>query len=57
MYFQEGKEYANNLGLLYFEASAKNNINIQDIFLEIAKKLPSNGNEEISQKIELIKNK
>ena len=57
MYFQEGKDYANNLGLLYFEASAKNNINIQDIFLEIAKKLPSNGNEEISQKIELINNK
>ncbi len=37
---KESKDYAEKHGLLHFEVSAKKNINIQEVFLEIAKKLP-----------------
>ena len=37
---QEADDYAKSLGLRYFEASAKMNIGIDDIFTEAAKALP-----------------
>ena len=37
---QEADDYAKGLGLKYFEVSAKENINIEDMFLDIAKALP-----------------
>ena len=37
---QEAEDYAKGIGLRYFEASAKMNIGIDDIFMETAKSLP-----------------
>ena len=33
---EESENYAKQQGLLYFEVSAKNNSNVQEIFLELA---------------------
>lgn len=37
---EDAKSYAEESGLLYFEASAKNNINVTDIFDSVADALP-----------------
>jgi hypothetical protein len=42
MILKEAKEFADSNGLFHFEVSAKNNINIKEVFLAIAKKLPLN---------------
>ena len=51
---QEADDFAKGLGLRYFEASAKMNIGIDDIFYETAKSLPreqrSRRNVDISKK-------
>ncbi len=51
---QEADEFAKGLGLRYFEASAKMNIGIDDIFYETAKSLPkekgSRRNVDIAKK-------
>ncbi|EPZ34905.1 ras-domain-containing protein [Rozella allomycis CSF55] len=36
----EGQAKANELGLMYFETSAKSGVNVETVFVEIAKKLP-----------------
>ncbi len=36
----EAKEYANELDLLYFETSAKENVNVEELFNTIAEKIP-----------------
>lgn len=40
--FEEAKSYAEENGLLFMESSAKTAMNVNDIFLAIAKKLPKN---------------
>ena len=37
---EDAEEYARSLGLRYFEASAKNNIGVSELFTEVAKALP-----------------
>ncbi len=37
---QEARDYCEQYGLFHFEVSAKANINIQEVFLTIAKKIP-----------------
>lgn len=37
---QEAKDYATELELLYFETSAKENINVEELFNSIAGKIP-----------------
>lgn len=39
---EEAQAYADENGLLYMETSAKTAMNVNDIFLAIAKKLPKN---------------
>lgn len=39
---EDAKAYADEAGLLFFETSAKDALNVQDLFLAIAKKLPLN---------------
>nr|XP_057918738.1 ras-related protein Rab-5C-like [Doryrhamphus excisus] len=39
---QEGQEYAEENGLLFMETSAKTGLNVNDIFMAIANKLPKN---------------
>eukprot|EP00889_Picochlorum_renovo_P001041 jgi/Picre1/28071/NNA_001030.t1 len=36
----EAKDYANELDLLYFETSAKENVNVEELFNTIAEKIP-----------------
>lgn len=43
---EEAEDYAKKNGLVYYEASAKQNINVDLIFNEIAKKLPSESTNE-----------
>jgi small GTP-binding protein len=38
--FEEAQAYAEEQGLLFLETSAKNGVNVNDLFLAIAKKLP-----------------
>lgn len=40
--YENGKIFANQNNLLYFETSAKENSNINDIFLTLAEKIPKN---------------
>ncbi|KAL1765546.1 ras-related protein Rab-5A [Sigmodon hispidus] len=40
--FQEAQSYADDNSLLFMEASAKTSMNINEIFIAIAKKLPKN---------------
>lgn len=40
--FEEAKQYAEENGLLFMETSAKTAVNVNEIFLAIAKKLPKN---------------
>jgi len=40
--YEEAQAYAEDNGLLFMETSAKSSMNVQDIFLEIARKLPKN---------------
>ena len=37
---EEGQAYAAENGLAYFETSAKTNVNVQEVFEDIAKRLP-----------------
>jgi len=37
--YDEAKNFADNLGIDYYEISSKNNINIQDIFINLAQKV------------------
>ena len=37
---QEAKEYSEKSGLFHFETSAKRNINLSEVFLNLAKKIP-----------------
>ena len=37
---KEAKEFCEKNGLFHFEVSAKKNINVQEVFLTIAKKIP-----------------
>uniref|UniRef100_A0A7S2UXE3 Ras-related protein Rab-5C n=1 Tax=Fibrocapsa japonica TaxID=94617 RepID=A0A7S2UXE3_9STRA len=40
--FEEAHQYAEENGIIHMETSAKSALNVQEIFLEIAKKLPKN---------------
>uniref|UniRef100_A0AC35U4G6 Ras-related protein Rab-5C n=1 Tax=Rhabditophanes sp. KR3021 TaxID=114890 RepID=A0AC35U4G6_9BILA len=40
--FEEARAYADDNGLLFLETSAKSSMNVNDIFMAIAKKLPKN---------------
>ena len=40
--YEEAQAYAEDNGLLFMETSAKSSMNVNDIFLAIAKKLPRN---------------
>jgi len=40
--YEEAKQYADENGLLFMETSAKTAVNVNEIFLAIAKKLPKN---------------
>ncbi|KAI6203556.1 putative Ras-related protein Rab-5B [Aphelenchoides besseyi] len=40
--YEEAQAYAEDNGLLFMETSAKSSMNVQDIFLAIARKLPKN---------------
>jgi len=44
----EAKNYAENNNLLFFETSAKTNVNVRELFLAIAKKLPKEDQKESS---------
>ena len=37
--YEQGKEYAEKMNLLYFETSAKSGLNIKTLFNELAKKI------------------
>ena len=37
---EEAQDYARGLGLQYYEVSAKQNIGVDELFKELAKKLP-----------------
>ena len=41
----EAKQYADECGLHYMETSAKTNVNIRELFLAIAKKLPKESSD------------
>ncbi|KAI1722165.1 ras family domain-containing protein [Ditylenchus destructor] len=48
--YEEAQAYAENNGLLFMETSAKSSMNVNDIFLAIARRLPKNeGGRETGQ--------
>lgn len=54
---EEAEQYAQSLGLRYFEVSAKNNIGIDDLFTEVAKALPKESVNKRRSNLNLNKGK
>uniref|UniRef100_U5EW99 small monomeric GTPase n=1 Tax=Corethrella appendiculata TaxID=1370023 RepID=U5EW99_9DIPT len=54
--YEEAKQYADENGLLFMETSAKTALNVNDIFLAIAEKLPKNDTAGAQQNIRPVQN-
>ena len=54
---EQAEEYAQSLGLRYFEVSAKQNIGIEDLFTEVAKALPKESVNKRRSNLQLNKEK
>lgn len=54
---EEAEEFANGLGLRYFEVSALQNIGIDDLFTEVAKALPRESVNKRRSNLQLNKDK
>lgn len=51
--FDQGKKYAEEKGYLFFESSALNGANIEDIFLQICNKFPK-SNQQLNKDPSMI---